>query len=173
MDISSVVNELDESYQSMEHKRKMSDDPTNIASSSRKSLKIHDISCKADGCSETFTTKKQLKKHLIIHKLATYVCPKCKKNYHSKVVYETHVRLCMPKCADVVLIADEDIDSGPVECSVCSQLFENKKVLKFHQKICIDGNDNENRGEGVLSQDIEEVYLKTEVEDEENLVQEF
>lgn len=80
----------------------------------------------------------------------------------------------MPHCEDVVLIADEDIDSGPVECGICSQLFENKKVLKFHQRICNDDNDNENRGDGMLNQEIEEIYLKTEVEDElENLVPEF
>lgn len=171
--ISSVVNEIHET-ESNELKKQISDDYTNIANSSRKSSNILDIQCKADGCDKTFATQKQLKTHMNIHKLATYKCPKCKRDYHSKSVYETHVRLCMPACEDVVLVADEDIDSGPVECSVCSQLFENKKVLKFHQKICNDDGDTDNKGEGVLNQEIEEIYLKTEIEDElENLGAEF
>ncbi len=143
--------------------------------SSKRQINNQNIPCKADGCTETFTTQKQLKKHMTIHKLAAYNCPKCRKKYHSKTVYETHVRLCMPHCDDVVLVADEDIDSGPVECSTCSQLFENRKVLKFHQRICSqEDNDDENKGGGILNQEIEEIYLKTEVEDDlENLVPEF
>lgn len=173
--ISNVANKLDEN-ESMDSKNLLSENSTNTANFSGKLSKKHNIQCKADGCSATFTTQKQLKKHVIvIHKLATYSCPKCNKNYHSKIVYETHVRLCMPVCEDVVLIADEDIDSGPVECSTCSQLFENKKVLKFHQKICNDGDEYyENKGEVMLNQDIEEIYLKTEVEDDmESSVPEF
>lgn len=170
-----MVDDLVEST-SVEQKNKIFENSMNIGDPSRKSSKGQDISCEADGCGITFTTQKQLKKHTIIHKLAKYNCLKCKKVYHSRSVYETHVRLCMPHCEDVVLIADEDIDSGPVECGICSQLFENKKVLKFHQRICNDDNDNENenRGDGMLNQEIEEIYLKTEVEDElENLVPEF
>lgn len=172
-DISTVVNDLNEN-KSVEQNNKLSDDFMNTVNFTTKSLKGQYIPCKADSCDKVFTTQKQLKKHMLIHKLATYSCPKCKKVYHSKSVYETHVRLCMPDCEDVVLVADEDIDSGPVECNICSQLLENKKVLKFHQKICNDGDDNENKDGGVLSQEIEEIYLKTEVEDElENLMHEF
>lgn len=163
--VSSVADDLAENT-SVEQKNQIFDP-------SRKSSRCQDISCKADGCGITFTTQKQLKKHMIIHKLATYNCLKCKKVYHSKNVYETHVRLCMPRCEDVVLIADEDIDSGPVECSTCCQLFENKRVLKIHQRICNDGND-ENGSDCMFNEEIEEIYLKTEVEDElENLVPSF
>lgn len=82
----------------------------------------------------------------------------------------------MPQCEDVILVADEDIDSGPMECGTCCQLFENKKVLKFHEKICnADDHDDESRvDDGTSNREIEEIYLKTEVEDElENLVPEF
>lgn len=74
----------------------------------------------------------------------------------------------MPCCDDVVLVADEEIDSGPVECAVCSQFFENKKVLKFHEKICNDDHDAiGDQDRTVLNeQGIEEIYLKTEIEDE-------
>lgn len=144
-------------------------------SNSSKNQSMNRVPCKVDGCDEKFTTQKLMKKHMIIHKLAAYNCPKCERKYHSKTVYETHVRLCMPRCDDVVLIADEEIDSGPVECATCSQLFENKKVLKFHQKICNDdGGEPTTTSGGMLSQEIEEIYLKTEVDEEfENLVPEF
>lgn len=159
-------------HNSMEHQTNNSDSH-NISYSDLKPSKSNEIICKTVGCSITFKNKKELKKHMIIHKLATYDCAKCKKRYHSKIVYETHIRLCMPDCEDVVLVADEDIDSGPVECSSCSQLFENKKVLKFHQKICIDGGDHD-KVEGECNQGIEEIYLKTEVDDDlENLVPEY
>lgn len=159
-------------HNSMEHQTNDSDLPK-IPLSGSKSLKCNEIVCKADGCGIVFTTHKELKKHSVIHKLANYECSNCKKVYHSKIVYETHVRLCMPDCEDIVLIADEDIDSGPVECSSCSQLFENKKVLKFHQKICIEGCDLD-KEEGECNQEIEEIYLKTEVEEDlGNLVAEY
>lgn len=173
-DQSNVSNEQVDGDKTVDHDRKFSDYSTTETNSSKKILNKQVIPCKADGCDETFTTQKQLRTHMAIHKLATYNCPKCKRKYHSKTVYETHVRLCMPRCDDVVLIADEEIDSGPVVCSTCSQLFENKKVLKFHQKICNDNNDDQNMGDRILSQEIEEIYLKTEVEEElENLVPEL
>lgn len=158
---------------SEERKSYNADSSINMPPSVSKSSNCNEIKCKTDGCHTTFATQKELKKHMNIHKLAAYNCPKCKKVYHSKSVHETHVRLCMPDCEDVMLIADEDIDSGPVECSVCSQLFENKKILKFHQRICVDG-DNGNKGEGEINQEIEEIYLKTEIEDDsENFVPEY
>lgn len=178
--VSSVVDDFSET-KAVDANDKLTDAPLTVANASRKSSSRQDVACTADGCDQTFATQKQLKKHMVVHKLAKYTCPKCTKIYHSKMVYETHVRLCMPRCDDVVLIADEDIDSGPVECGVCGQLFENKKVLKFHQKICNDGSSgdgggdvSENGGGGGLNQEIEEIYLKTEVEDElDNLVPEF
>lgn len=178
---SAIPSEL--AHTSAQLENKTSDDSptkTAVVNSSKRSSKNQNIPCKEDDCYETFASHKQLKKHMIIHNLATYTCPKCKRKYHSKPVYETHVRLCMPQCEDVVLIADEEIDSGPMECGTCSQLFENKKILKFHQKICNDdndGNDDEHHAadNGISSnREIEEIYLKTEVEDElENLLPEF
>lgn len=153
-------------HSSLDNQTSNVDDVTDTLHSDVKSSKVNQIICKNIDCGMAFMTPKELKKHMIIHKLATYQCPKCKKIYYSKTVYDTHVRLCMPDNEDVLLVADEDIDSGPVECTVCSQLFENKKVLKFHQKFCNDNNDIDKVEGGGTNQEIEEIYLKTEIDDD-------
>lgn len=85
----------------------------------------------------------------------------------------------------VVLVQDEDVDSGPMECVACAQLFENRAVLRRHRQYCaedVDGSiaaaeaqrDAERRvlltGQPMA---IEVVYVKQEVLlDEELMVDE-
>lgn len=144
----------------------------------------NDVACMHVGCGLVFASQHLLRRHQSIHRLRCYRCTACGRQYHSEAVYVTHVRLCQPVTDDVVLIADEDIDSGPVLCKVCNQLFENRKVLKFHRKFCADEEaDEEERQRGIVlrencgistgmgtadgEQSIEEVYVKEEIDQDE------
>lgn len=114
-------------------------------------------------CSKSFSTKIDLRKHIQLHRLQKYNCQKCAKTYHSNSVFEMHVRLCMPATDDVILVADEEIDSGPMLCTECNQFFENKKVLKFHQQYCMPSINNENN---TIDTNLHSVNVKLENEDE-------
>lgn len=146
----------------------------------------NDIKCTYAGCTQLFPNYHLLKRHQAIHRLKAYTCNGCNKKYYSEGVYQTHVRLCQPVTNDVVLVADEEIDSGPVLCKMCNQLFENRKILKFHRKFCADEEAEEAERKRVIEiraqlssthagTGIEEIYVKQEVDDEiiNNLVPEF
>lgn len=145
----------------------------------------NDVACIHIGCGLVFASQHLLRRHQSIHRLQSYRCTACGRQYHSEGVYQTHVRLCQPITDDVVLVADDDIDSGPVLCRVCNQLFENRKILKFHRKFCADeeAEEEEKRrgialrescgistanGSTVGEQSIEEVYVKEEIDEEAN-----
>lgn len=150
----------------------------------------NDVACMHIGCGLVFASQHLLRRHQSIHRLQSYRCTACSRQYHSEAVYQTHVRLCQPITDDVVLVADEDIDSGPVLCRVCNQLFENRKILKFHRKFCADEEaEEEERRRGIAlrescgistgngtsagEQSIEEVYVKEEVDEEGNRNNDF
>lgn len=101
--------------------------------------------CPHAGCALTFANVVLLRRHQTLHRLRTYHCAPCARDYHSRVVFETHVRLSHPAAdgtiGDVVLVADEDLDSGPMECTACGQLFENRRVLRQHRQFCEDEED--------------------------------
>lgn len=143
----------------------------------------NDVACMHIGCGLVFANQHLLRRHQSIHRFQSYRCTTCGRQYHSEGVYQTHVRLCQPITDDVVLVADEDIDSGPQVCRICKQLFENRKILKFHRKFCADEKaEEEERRRGIAlrescgiatvngtvagEQSIEEVYVKEEIDEE-------
>lgn len=102
------------------------------------------VRCPHAGCALAFANVVLLRRHQTLHRLRTYRCAPCARDYHSRAVFETHVRLSHPAAAaaaDVVLVADEDMDSGPMECGACGQLFENRRVLRQHRQFCEDEED--------------------------------
>lgn len=143
------------------------------------------VKCTYTGCTLLFANNHLLKKHQSIHRLKAYECKGCNKKYYSEGVFKTHVRLCQPTNDDVVLVFDEEIDSGPVLCKMCNQLFENRKVLKFHRKFCADEEAEEADRKRALelraqlptststSGDIEEVYVKEEIDDNDEIINNF
>lgn len=137
------------------------------------------VNCLHPRCSDQ-ASQNLLRRHRCLHRLQQYKCKACEKTYYSETVYATHVRLCQPIVDDVVLVADEDIDSGPVACRMCEQLFENRKVLKFHRQFCADDEAEaderkkaaELRASCGIAGEIEEVYVKSEMEDGVDMVPE-
>lgn len=138
------------------------------------------VRCTHTGCALTFENVLLLRRHQTLHRLRTYRCVACGRQYHSRAVYETHVRLSHPKRVgmadghdDVVLVADEDVDSGPMECVACSQLFENRRVLRLHRQFCAEDDGVAAEAEASAAAErrvqltgnpiaMEEVYVKQE-----------
>lgn len=96
--------------------------------------------CKIDGCRREFQYQSRMKQHMASHVLKEYNCEKCKNIYYSEAIFNNHVVVCgrNSENKDANLIEDENISSGPVNCTFCNQLFENKLVLKNHRKFCPD-----------------------------------
>lgn len=97
--------------------------------------------CKIDGCRREFQYQSRMKKHMASHILKEYNCEKCQNIYYSEAIFNNHVILCgknNTEIKDANLIEDENLNSGPVNCTFCNQLFENKLVLKNHRKFCPD-----------------------------------
>lgn len=75
-----------------------------------------------------------------------------------------------------MLVADEDIDSGPQECAGCCQLFENRRVLRKHRQFCAGDRGDDDKAVAEEAERaarrrleltgkpmaIEEVYVKQE-----------
>ena len=89
-----------------------------------KNVQVQSKKIKCDNCSETFSTKSEINKHILethAEKPEKHQCNKCPQNFNSKTELNEHIL--------------QIHDGKPHSCEFCGKSFAQSETLKWHLKL--------------------------------------